>query len=66
MGRATSVFQLIQSSAQVILLLVVGMIGDFISLRIVIVSLAVFMFILSIVYSIIVLNRRYKLFYKEE
>ncbi len=65
MGRVTSVFQLVQSAAQALLLLLVGIIADIVSLRVVIVCLAVFMFMLSLIYSVIVLRQKYKPYYKE-
>lgn len=63
MGRVTSIFQLIQSVAQVILLFIVGLLGDFISLRMTIIGLASMMFLLSIVYLFFVFNAKYKLLY---
>ncbi|WP_432355570.1 MFS transporter [Sporosarcina sp. A2] len=65
MGRVTSIFQLIQSLAQVLCILGIGILGDVLSLRLVIVSLALVMLITSIIYACLVLKSNKKQFYVE-
>lgn len=66
MGRVTSIFQLIQSSIQVIFILGIGILADFISLRITIVTLAVIMLLSAFVFSYFVLKPKKAEFYREE
>lgn len=66
MGRVTSIYQLIQSSIQVIFLLVVGVIADLISLRLTIVTLALVMLFSSIIFTVTVLKSSKKSFYLDE
>ncbi|MDV2581753.1 MFS transporter [Alkalibacillus haloalkaliphilus] len=66
MGRTTSIIQLIQSIAQTSLILIVGLLGDIISLRVTIISLASLMFVFALVYSLFIFKPNYKGFYKEE
>ncbi|MEC5424774.1 MFS transporter [Virgibacillus sp. C22-A2] len=56
MGRVTSIYQLIQSSVQVVFILMIGLAGDLISLRVTIVTLALIMLISSIIFSFSVLK----------
>lgn len=65
MGRVTSIYQLIQSAIQVIFVLGIGFVSDLVSLRITIVTLALVMLLLSIIYSILVLKPNKKHFYRE-
>src|SRR5699024_4891404 len=64
MGRVTSIFQLIQSSGQVIFILFIGIMADLVSLRLTIVVLALLMFIMSMMYSYLVLKKEHKLYFK--
>lgn len=66
MGRITSIFQLIQSSIQVMFIIGVGIVADLISLRITIIGLALFMLVVSLIFSLMVLKPRRASFYKEE
>ena len=65
MGRVTSIYQLVQSAIQVIFVLGIGFVSDLVSLRITIVTLALVMLLLSIIYSILVLKPNKKHFYRE-
>lgn len=66
MGRVTSIYQLIQSTVQVVFILVIGFLGDILSLRIVIATLAIVMLITSVLYVWFVLKDNKKTFYLEE
>lgn len=66
MGRVTSIFQMIQSLGQIAFILLIGVIGDLVSLRLTIVSLALFMFVLAIVFSFFVLKKDKRSFYNDE
>lgn len=66
MGRVTSIFQLVQSSVQVLFILGIGILADVISLRITIVGLASIMLLASIVFSYFVLKPQKVAFYREE
>lgn len=66
MGRVTSIFQLLQSTIQVVFILAIGILADFISLRVTIVALAVVMFLSALVFSYYVMKPRKAEFYLEE
>lgn len=67
MGRITSIFQLFQSTLQIAFLLGVGLLADFISLRITIVALAVIMLAGAVVLSFFVMKPgKAELFEEEE
>ncbi|UJF26690.1 MFS transporter [Planococcus sp. 107-1] len=66
MGRVTSIFQLIQSGAQVLFILGIGILADVISLRTAIVGLASIMLLASFVFSYFVLKPQKAAFYREE
>ena len=66
MGRVTSIYQLIQSTVQVVFILVIGFLGDILSLRVVIATLAIVMLITSVLYVWFVLKDNKKTFYLEE
>ncbi|MHA6252244.1 MFS transporter [Oceanobacillus sp. CAU 1775] len=65
MGRVTSIYQLIQSSIQVVFILMIGLAGDLISLRLTIVTLALIMLISSIIFSFSVLKPEKTSYYLE-
>lgn len=64
MGRVTSIFQLIQSAAQVAFILAIGIIADSFSLRFTIVTLAIIMLFSAIVFSILVWKPDKKEYYQ--
>lgn len=66
MGRVTSIYQLIQSVVQVVFILGIGVLGDVLSLRVVIASLAIVMFLLSVIYACLVLKSDKKRFFLED
>lgn len=66
MGRVTSIFQLLQSGIQVIFILAIGILADFISLRVTIVALAVVMFLSALIFSFFVMKPQKAEFYLEE
>ncbi|REB07362.1 MFS transporter [Sporosarcina sp. BI001-red] len=66
MGRVTSIYQLIQSIVQVLFILGIGLLGDILSLRVVIATLAILMLITSVIYIWFVLKDNKKTFYLEE
>ncbi|MGG0644890.1 MFS transporter [Sporosarcina gallistercoris] len=66
MGRVTSIYQLIQSIMQVIFIIGVGVLGDVLSLRVVIASLAIVMLVTSVIYAGLVLRSDKKRFYLED
>ncbi len=66
MGRVTSIYDLIQSVIQVIFILVIGLAADLVSLRLTIVTLALIMFLSSIIFSIIVLKPNKKSYFRED
>ncbi|WP_242985944.1 MFS transporter [Oceanobacillus zhaokaii] len=66
MGRVTSIYDLIQSSIQVFFILVIGIAADLVSLRLIIVTLALVMLMSSIIFSISVLKQNKKSFYRED
>ncbi len=67
MGRITSIFQLFQSTLQIVFLLGVGLLADFISLRITIVVLAVIMLAGAVVLAFFVMKPgKAELFEEEE
>lgn len=66
MGRITSIFQLLQSGIQVIFILAIGILADFISLRGTIVTLAIVMFISALVFSYYVMKPQKAEFYLED
>ncbi|WP_372868950.1 MFS transporter [Planomicrobium okeanokoites] len=65
MGRVTSIFQLVQSSIQVVFILGIGILADYISLRIAIVSLAIIMLLAALVFSYYVLKPEKGRYYTE-
>ncbi|WP_279401889.1 MFS transporter [Piscibacillus salipiscarius] len=65
MGRVTSIIQLVQSAAQVLLVLVVGFLGDILSLRITIIGLSLSMLILSFIFVYFVNETKYNYLYKD-
>ncbi len=65
MGRVTSIFQLIQSALQVLFVLGVGVVGDFIPLRQTIGFLAITMLVFTLLFAIAVLNSNFKKYYDE-
>ncbi|MDN7240896.1 MFS transporter [Planococcus sp. N028] len=66
MGRATSIFQLLQSVMQVIFILAVGVLADYISLSVTIVALALIMLLSAIVFFFFIMNPQKAKFYVEE
>ncbi|MBO0995711.1 MFS transporter [Bacillus sp. SD088] len=66
MGRVTSIYQLIQSAVQVIFILGVGFVADFVSLRQTIVTLSLIMLLSSLTFSVLVMKPTKKSFYQEE
>lgn len=66
MGRVTSIFQLIQSVFQIVFILVIGLLADFVSLKLTIGSLAIIMLITAFLYSIAVMNPKYSGWYEEK
>ncbi|QDP41545.1 MFS transporter [Radiobacillus deserti] len=66
MGRVTSIYQLIQSAAQVIFILVTGFAADLVSLRLTIITLALVMLSLSIIFSFSVLKPNKAFYYRED
>lgn len=66
MGRVTSIYQLIQSSIQVVFILAIGYAADLVSLRLTIVTLALVMLLSSVIFSISVFKPNKKRFYQEE
>ncbi|WP_079527945.1 MFS transporter [Halobacillus hunanensis] len=66
MGRVTSIFQLVQSSIQIIFILAIGVLADLVSLRLTIATLALVMLLSSFIFSILVLKPSKKCFYQEE
>ncbi|WP_318240700.1 MFS transporter [Sporosarcina gallistercoris] len=66
MGRVTSIYQLLQSIMQVIFILGVGVLGDVLSLRVVIASLAIVMLVTSVIYAVLVLRSDKKRFFVED
>ena len=65
MGRVTSIYQLIQSAIQVVFILAIGFLADFVSLRLTIVTLALVMLLSSFIFSFLVLKPNKNLFYRE-
>ncbi|TXL65697.1 MFS transporter [Cerasibacillus terrae] len=63
MGRVTSIFQLIQSSLQVVFILAVGIAADIIPLRTTIIVSAISMFFTTVIFSIAVFLPRKRRFY---
>lgn len=66
MGRVTSIFQLIQSLAQVVFIMGIGILAEVISLRITIVALAVLMLLAAFIFSYFVLKPQKTMYYREE
>ncbi|VDG97106.1 enterobactin exporter EntS [Lysinibacillus sphaericus] len=66
MGRVTSIYQLIQSVVQVVFILGIGVLGDVLSLRVVIASLAIAMLLISVIYTCLVLKIDKKRFFLED
>ncbi|SDJ09372.1 MFS transporter [Salimicrobium halophilum] len=66
MGRVTSVFQLIQSAAQVVFVLIIGLAADVVSLRLTIIALALVMLISSIVFSFSVMKSNKAHLFRED
>ncbi|PYZ92279.1 MFS transporter [Salipaludibacillus keqinensis] len=66
MGRVTSIIQLFQSVAQIVLILAVGFLGDIFSLRVTIVGLASVMFVSSLIYTILVFKPPFSNVYNEK
>lgn len=66
MGRVTSIFQLLQSAVQVVFILMIGFVGDLISLRVTIVTLALVMLVSSIIFSLSVLKSNKISYYQED
>ncbi|WP_404458246.1 MFS transporter [Oceanobacillus kapialis] len=65
MGRVTSVYQLIQSVIQVVFLLSIGITADLISLRLTIITLALTMLVVAVVFSFSVMKSDKKYYYLE-
>lgn len=65
MGRVTSIYQFIQSALQILFVLAVGIMADYFSLRITIVTLALVMLFLSIVFAASVMRRDKEIYFKE-
>lgn len=65
MRRVTSIFQLIQSLGQVVFILMVGVTADLVSLRLTIVTLALFILLLTVLFSTSILKANNKSFYEE-
>ncbi|BAC12317.1 hypothetical conserved protein [Oceanobacillus iheyensis HTE831] len=65
MGRVTSIFDLIQSILQVLIVLAIGLLADIVSLRGAIVGLSISMFMLSIMYTFLVLKPRHANLYQD-
>ena len=66
MGRVTSIYQLIQSVVQVVFILGIGVLGDVLSLRVVIASLAIVMFLISVIYACLVLLSNKERYFLED
>lgn len=66
MGRVTSIYQLLQSILQVLFILAIGVLGDILSLRVVIASLAIVMLVTSVIYAGVVLRSDKKRFFRED
>lgn len=66
MGRVTSIFGLIQSFFQLFFILAIGLLADFVSLKLTIGSLAIIMLLTAILFTIAVLNPKYSGWYAEE
>lgn len=66
MGRITSIFQLFQSTLQIVFLLGIGLLADFISLRITIVALAVIMLAGAVMLAFFVTKPGKTEFFEEE
>lgn len=64
MGRVTSIYQFIQSALQILFVLAVGIMADYFSLRITIVTLALVMLFLSIVFAASVMRRDKEIYFK--
>jgi MFS family permease len=65
MGRVTSIFQLLQSSVQIIFVLLVGAIADFVPLRITIIALALCMLLIALAITIVVFRPAKKSYFLE-
>lgn len=65
MGRVTSIYDLIQSILQVIVILAVGLVADLISLRGTIITLSLIMLVMTVFYSRMVFKRDKKGYYEE-
>jgi len=66
MGRVTSIYQLIQSAIQVVLILAIGFTADIVSLRLTIVVLSLVMLLSSFIFSVSVFRPTKKSFYRED
>lgn len=66
MGRVTSIYQLIQSAVQVVFILGIGFLADFVSLRLTIVTLSLVMLFSALIFSVFVMKPNKKIYYKEE
>lgn len=66
MGRVTSMYELIQSTIQVVFVLAIGIVADLVSLRLTIIVLALVMLLSSLIFSFAVLNPNKKFFYQED
>ncbi|MBP1950876.1 MFS transporter [Virgibacillus litoralis] len=66
MGRVTSIYQLIQSAAQIVFILVTGFAADLISLRLTIITMALVMLFSSIIFSFSVLKPNKAFYYRED
>ncbi|WP_212919403.1 MFS transporter [Ornithinibacillus bavariensis] len=65
MGRITSIFQLFQSSVQIIFVLLVGAVAELIPLRLTIIILSICMLVVAIIITVAVLHPVKKGYFKE-
>ncbi|MGN7312862.1 MFS transporter [Alkalicoccobacillus gibsonii] len=65
MGRVTSIYDFIQSVLQIISILAVGLLADFLSLRGTIIALALTMITVTIIYASIIYKKGYEELYME-
>lgn len=65
MGRVTSIYDFIQSVLQIISILAVGLLADFLSLRGTIIALALTMITITIIYASIIYKKGYEELYME-
>lgn len=65
MGRVTSIYDFIQSVLQIISILAVGLLADFLSLRGTIIALALTMVTVTIIYASVIYKKGYEELYIE-